>query len=212
MAEKQLTNEELAELLKKGAEGVKEFNEYRQSHEDHEIDFSGQDFSGMELIEANFEYPMRLENANFSNADLHKANFCAAEGRNIRFFEANCEEVCFDEVKFPDAVFVGADCTEACLRDCCLDGASFKNETCVAAMFTDASLRIANFENTNLAEACLVGTKLEDANFEDAYIETANFAKASGMSRELCLEVMKNLAVGWNEEEAEEKEEDVAYI
>ena len=198
MAEKQLSNEELAALLRQGQ--VATFNAYREQFPNQEIDFSGQDFSGLELVEANLEHPIELGNADFSEANLYKANFCAANGQNVCFREANCEEACFNEVEFPDAVFIEARCAEARLVNAKFDGASFKNADCIAAVFTDTSLRVANFENADLAEACLAGTTLEQANFKDAYIETANFAKPQGLSKELSLQIIKNLLEGWEEE------------
>lgn len=195
MAEQQLTNEELAELLRQRQ--IAAFNAYRGQFSNQEIDFSGRDFSGLELVEANLEYPMKLGGADFSKSNLYKANFCAAEGQNVCFREANCEETSFNEVEFPDAIFIEAQCTEACFVDAELDGASFKNANCVAAVFTGTSLRVANFENADLAEACLAGTMLDQANFKDAYIETANFAKAHGLSKEFSLQIIKNLLEGW---------------
>lgn len=199
MAEQKLSNEELAELLRQGQ--IAAFNAYREQFPNQEIDFSGRDFSGLELVEANLECPKELDGADFSKSNLYKAGFCAAEGRNVCFREANCEVASFNEVEFPDAIFIEAQCAETSFIDAELDGASFKNANCAAAVFTDTSLRVANFENADLAEACLAGTTLDQANFKDAYIETANFAKARGLSKELSLQIIKNLLEGWEEKD-----------
>ena len=152
MAEKQLTNEELAEMLRKGVAGVKEFNAY------------------------------------------------AAEGRNVCFEKANCEEVNFCEVAFPDARFCEVNCTMASFLDAKLNGASFKKATCVATAFTDADLSLVNFEEADLAEACLTGTILEYAIFQDAYIDTANFAGAKRLDPELRCQIIKTLLQSWEEQ------------
>lgn len=83
MSEQQCTNEELAAMLRKGPEGVGEFNAYRGEHPDQEINFSGYDFSDLKLVGVNLEHDMKLNNTNFSDTDLEKANFRSVEGQNL---------------------------------------------------------------------------------------------------------------------------------
>lgn len=199
MAEQQLTNEELADLLKKGAEGVKEFNEYRHEHPSQEIDFSGYDFSGLQLIDTRFAHPMKLDNTNLSESDLTRADFDGACGKNTNFTAALCEMACFSEAVFLDAVFHNAGFNEARFFDARLDGSSFKDAECCGTVFNGASLLLANFENADLAEASLVRTDLRSTIFDGADIETANFAQAKNMPPNLVLEIIKNLVEGWQE-------------
>ena len=180
MAEKRLTNEELAEMLRGGSIGVTEFNDYREENPNQEIDFSDYNFSGLKLAELNLEGPIKLDKTDFAGADLRRASFLGATGFLTSFREADLEEADFTE-----AIFLGAQCSEARFIHARLDGATFKEAECVATAFDDTSLIVACFEDADLAEASLVNAALEYGVFRGSNILTANFAGAERLDPEL---------------------------
>ena len=194
----QLSNQELAELLQT-TNGVILFNEYRDTYPHQEIDFSGYDFSGLDLQKAGFGSKMRLDGTNFSNADLTHAYLSGAKGRHTIFKDTTLEMACLSEAELIDAVFDGADCAEASFRDSRLDGSSFKGAACLSATFDAARLVFTNFEEADLSEACLVDTDLQNTMFDGAEIETTNFARAKNVSHKLRCLIIRNLLQGWEE-------------
>lgn len=75
----------LAEVLRRS---VKEFNARRKLFKGDEPDLSGQDFSGLDLTRANFDF-CNLTGTDFQNAILKHASFAGATLKDTKFKGAN---------------------------------------------------------------------------------------------------------------------------
>ncbi|MDF1496467.1 MAG: pentapeptide repeat-containing protein [Patescibacteria group bacterium] len=121
--------EELAKLLKSGSEGIEKYHAMRKEHPNWKPDLSYQDFSGLDLSEANFSkvilFKADLSRANLTGVDLFEADLCEAKLLKADLSGADLGLTKLLKVNFCWAKFCGADLSRANLSGSNLSGADF---------------------------------------------------------------------------------------
>jgi hypothetical protein len=132
--------------------GTRDWNEWRSSHADAEINLKGTDFSFRSL--ATF---------NLSGTDLTRAIFTRANLTEADLTKANLS---------------GTDLTRANLTEAFLSGANLTRADLTGAILTRADLTGAILARANLTEADLTGTDLTGADLTGADLSGADLTRA----------------------------------
>ena len=135
----------------------------------HRFNFSGANFSGMDLHAAefvngyNFGSGVPERPINFSNANLRGARFteCSMNGSN-----------------FSNADLEGAYLTDAALARCNFEGANLKNSSSYNSGFYNANLKNADLSNSQFQSSYLKSADLREANLSGANFTRAFMAEA----------------------------------
>ena len=139
------------------------------------ISFSGANFSGAYLADANFS-GANFDRANFSGAYLAFADFVDANFSGANFSGANFDRANFSDANFSDANFSFADFDRAYFAGANFDRANFDR-----ANFSDANFSDANFSDANFAFADFSDANFDRANFAGANFADADFANAKNI-------------------------------
>jgi uncharacterized protein YjbI with pentapeptide repeats len=158
-----MERDEAINLLRGGAEGVREWNRRREVGEQIPA-LSEANLSEANLIGANL-FRTILDEANFSRADLRGANLSLA---------VLCQASLIDAY-VGDANLSRADLTWADLRMAKLDGTNFSRANLYEANLMDAYLEGANLTSATLMRANVSGANLYGANLNGAKLGLANF-------------------------------------
>lgn len=181
-----MNRDEALGLLKRGPDGVQEWNRRRDAGEDipslEGADLAGADLRGAHLQSIPRDSPIpneivdlkyadlrdaRLESANISGAFLLGANLKGADLRNAKGIKANLTDANLEGVNFtgavlPGAIFLRAKLGGAILRDTNLQDASL--------------LDVEGFFGDQLAGAVVAGAKLSDEIKSFGALETIKLA------------------------------------
>ena len=180
-----MADEEQLTILRKGA---KEWNEWRQRHENIPIcldganlsqtDLSCADLSEAHLNQANLRgvnlLQAKLRNADLSDTDLRDANLSNADLRNADFNDAIVRNANFFGALLSDADLSGADLREANLAKSELDRTILNHSDLNGANLNTANLCLSFLVKANLVEADLGNTELNYTYFSEADLRGAN--------------------------------------
>ena len=152
----------LIECSKKGPEGIKEWNKWREKKRPEKIWLQGAklrkaNLQGADLFEANLQ-GAKLAHANLQKAYLEEANLQGAYFRHTHLERAFLEE----------AKLQGADLGEANLQGAYLMDANLRGAKLVFAKLQGADLVTTNLEGADLREAKLQGADLREAKLQGA--------------------------------------------
>jgi uncharacterized protein YjbI with pentapeptide repeats len=177
------------EHLTKLKQGVKAWNEWRETDFLLAPDLSGSELSGITMVGAN------LRCANLKNAKLCHANLSEADLVKADLTEAN-----FDRTILNRALFAGSKLTKATLREAFIEkadftqadltGADLSGSRAIGSGFANANLRGARLKRTLLYETNLFQTHFICASLVEADIRWANFSLChldqTDFSRAIC--------------------------
>jgi uncharacterized protein YjbI with pentapeptide repeats len=155
------------EHLAKLKEGVEAWNQWRKTHP-IVADFSEADLSRANLSDANLN-EADLSRANLSDANLNEADLGQANLNGADLGGANLYLAYFRGAKLQRAYLRGADLNRADLREADLRG----------AFFGEVVFHFANLNGANLSGANLSGADLTGADLGQADLGGANLGKAS---------------------------------
>ena len=129
-------------------------------------------------------YRTELQNWQFQDSILEKAEFTEADITNADFTNADCKEAKFTNANFTNANITNADCKEAKFTNTKFTNASFTAKF-TNAKFTNADFIKANFTNTNSTNANFTKAHLSYANFTKANLTKTNLTKADFTNADL---------------------------
>jgi hypothetical protein len=177
----------LIECSKKGLEGIKEWNKWREENPSEEIWLQGADLrranlkrvelreanlKGAGLVQANLQEASfvgaNLQGADLRMANLQKAGLWEANLRRAKLRNANLQGACFEEANLQGADLRKANLQETNLMDTKLQGAKL----------AFAKLQGADLVTTNLEGADLREAKLQVADLREAKLQVAEFRAA----------------------------------
>jgi uncharacterized protein YjbI with pentapeptide repeats len=167
-----LDRDEAIRLLKRGEEGVKAWNQRRNSGEELP-ELIGADLSGANLIEADLSganliganlIGANLIGANLSGANLDKANFNGANLIGANLGGANLSGADLGGTNLSWAEFIGANLAEADLRVATLSWAKLIRAKLIRANLSRADLTRADLTGANLSEARCYYTAFNNVN------------------------------------------------
>jgi uncharacterized protein YjbI with pentapeptide repeats len=165
------------EHVAKLKEGVQAWNAWRNANPDIEPDLRYLDLTTPEWRDTalrNTKHPWRApllidcSNANFSNANLWKANFSGTYCSGTNFSRAIFDRANFSTAYCGNANFEGAYC----------EGANFTNAACEGAVFAQAFFEGANFSSAYIARASFSRTRCPSAIFVRANCSRTDFSGA----------------------------------
>ena len=161
-------------------EGVKAWNEQRGGP-DNPSDLSGLDFFRLFQTAGKLgnDGEIPLAGYSFDCAKLVGAHLVGANLHNANFFAADLTDAWLSDANLVGARFFGADLTDADLTDANLVGARFWGADLTDADLTDASLVDASLWGANLTDANLTGANLGGANLGGANLTGANLTYAN---------------------------------
>ncbi|MEM1349348.1 MAG: pentapeptide repeat-containing protein [Myxococcota bacterium] len=141
---------------------VQGFNTWRQEHPTEALDFSGQDFSSLDLSGA-LLMGVKLDGADFSHARLVGTVFAGASLKGASFTNADLTEAVFGPPELMHADLAASPLSDALVQGAAAKRANFRHATVTGAQFRQANVEGADFTNANHA----------DANFRDANTQGA---------------------------------------
>lgn len=164
---------------------VQAFNAWRQDNPSHALDFSGEDFSSLDLSGA-FLMGVALDGADFSHARLVGTIFAGASLEGATFTNADLTEAVFGPPELVHADLATSDLGSALMRGANAKGADFQHATVTGAQFREANVEGANFTNANHADANFKDANTDGAAMpeEGATLESRVWGTLLGLSRE----------------------------
>lgn len=159
-----MANPEHVKILK---QGVKVWNEWRESNRNTIPDLNGANLDGARLRGADL-VGVDLTRAHLNRAKLSRVKFNSAELSGAKLVNATGLFTNFNNAKLNGANLVGAK----------LDSASLMQASLVDADFSGASLSGADLSNADLANANLSASMLFFANFNNAIFKSTIFNDA----------------------------------
>ncbi len=164
-----MANPEHLEILQ---QGVEQWNEWREEHEDILPDLSEALLGGKKLSKANF-VGTDLRYSNLTGADLKFANLRDAilNGSNIAMADLRAADLRLADLR--RAILAGSNLGEANLSSANLNSANLRGTS-----LRGANLSEANIRGAYLNEANLCGADLNRANLRASYLWGANLSGA----------------------------------
>jgi hypothetical protein len=156
--------DEALKLLKRGTEGIAEWNRRRDAGAAIP-DLNGADLSGADLI-----------GANLSRADLSRAKLGYANLNNANFHGAELSYANLNNANLHAAEFSYANLSRADLSRAKLGYANLNNANLHGAELSYANLNNANLSGTKLSQANLHGAELHGAELSEALCDDTAFA------------------------------------
>ena len=147
----------LIECSKKGPEGIKVWNEWREKNQSERIWLQG----------------AKLRKANLQGVDLLEANLQGA-----KLAQAKLQEAYLENAKLQGAYFRNTHMERAFLEEAKLQGADLGKAHLQGAYLMDANLRGARLVFAKLQGADLVTTNMEGADFREAKLQGADLREA----------------------------------
>jgi uncharacterized protein YjbI with pentapeptide repeats len=178
-----MERDEALELLRRGLEGIAEWNRRREAGEEIP-DLGGADLSGDNLHGANLGLAKlsgtKLGRADLSGAKLSGAYLGSADLSGAYLGSADLSGAYLQEAGLPDAILNGADLRNAILRRANLNSANLSGSS-----LGNADLRSADFRGADLSRADLRFANLGTANLNRANLGGAKLGNADlrGVSR-----------------------------
>jgi uncharacterized protein YjbI with pentapeptide repeats len=167
-----MANEEHLALIK---QGVKVWNEWRETNREIKPDLSKVNLYGANLSRANLSRA-NLYRANLSRANLSKANLSRVDLIGANFIGAN-----LSRVDLVEANLYGANLIDANLSRANLSGINL-----VETDLIDANLIDANLSRANLSRIQALKTNFEKATFTGACIEDWNINSETNLNDVIC--------------------------
>jgi len=164
----------LIECSKRGSEGIKEWNKWREENLDEEIWLEGAELEGAKLRGVN------LQEANLFCANLQGAELDLAKLEGAKLLGAKLEGAKLSGAKLEGAILLGAKLEGADLGFAKLEGANLED-----AKLEGADLSFAKLEGANLEEAKLQGAELWNANLKGAKLQLAKLQGANVKNADL---------------------------
>lgn len=159
------------EVLK---QGIKVWNQWRETNILILPDLSGANLSGIDLSEAN------LSEVNLIRANLNRAELIGARLRLANLIEANLKEA-----NLFGADLSGAELNRVSLTEANLIGASLNGANLIGADLTGVNLIQASLSESDLSGADLSGANLKQADLRGANLSKASLSKANLMEADL---------------------------
>ncbi|WP_436715075.1 pentapeptide repeat-containing protein [Roseiconus lacunae] len=184
-----MDRDEAIRLLRRGKEGVAEFNGRVRTTADYLI-LQDVDLSGADLSRVN------LKHVTIFNVKLVRANLTGAKLSETMFGGADLSEAIFVEADLSRADLTGAMLGEANLTRANLAGANLSRAKLVGASLSKANLTGAILTKANLAKTCLFeadliradlsNANLCDANLRHVDMTEANLREADLFNADIC--------------------------
>jgi len=150
----------LRECSKKGAEGIKQWNEWRNTNFGIEIYLEGTHNRGAYLEGANL-FLANLKGTSFYEANLKNADLRFADLEDVDLFKAHLENT-----KLAKTILKNASLSNANLQGVQIWSANLEN-----ACLSSAHLENTNFSYAYLKGACLDESNLQGASFQQAFVD-----------------------------------------
>jgi uncharacterized protein YjbI with pentapeptide repeats len=186
------------EHLKKIAEGVEAWNQWREENKETTPDLSGASLGGGDLSEVNLSGAnlrdgdlsganlsganlncANLSGANLSDGDLSGANLSGADLCKADVSDGDLSGANLQDADLSEAALSGAKLSDADLRNAKLKEANLYRAVLVSAKLPGAELSKAKFRNGDLSDADLSGANLSGANLSDADLRGAKLLRSN---------------------------------
>jgi uncharacterized protein YjbI with pentapeptide repeats len=159
--------------LAKLKEGLKAWDEWRESDSETRPDLSLANLKGANLQGTNFQ------GTNFRGADLHEADLQGADLQGANLHEADLEGANLQGANLHEADLQGANLKGANLKGARLGGAQLRGANLYSADLKGAGLWLADLQTARLWWANLQGADLQAANLRGAQLWEANLEGAN---------------------------------
>jgi len=147
----------LKECSKKGSEGIKQWNEWRNANSGIEIYLEGTYYRDSYLEGANL-FSTKLKGASFYEANLKNADIRIADLEDVDLFKAHLEN---------------AKLAKTNLKNASLSNANLQGVQIWSANLENTCLSSAHLENTNFDYSYLKGAYLDESNLQGASFQQA---------------------------------------